>query len=141
MTHRNKSGAARGAHVRRRRRLRLAIVLLVGIVVGGAGFLLYKATQSDNGSSTGQGGSGDVVELPQNPSLKLLFEGGIWHVENDGNVTMSEVQVRDPAGAVICDLGTLSPTDRHPCEDAGDRQDLVAAGQGPQGQKVEVPPG
>jgi hypothetical protein len=73
--------------------------------------------------------------------LKLLFEGGIWHVENDGNVTMSEVQVRDPAGAVICDLGTLSPGDRQPCEDAGDRQDLVAAGQGPQGQKVEVPPG
>lgn len=139
MTLRNKKAATRGAHVARRRGARLAMVLVVVIVGAVAGYLVYRVTQLGTGPSDQDGG--DAVVLPQNPSLKMLLEDGAWSVENDGNVTMAEVEVRDTAGEVICAIGTMSPGDLEPCEEAGDRQELVAFGSGPQGQKVEAPSG
>jgi hypothetical protein len=120
----------------------LVIGLAIGvglIVLAGVGYLVYDATQSDD-TPTIPVDDGGVV-LPQDPSLRLLLEDGVWFVENDGNVTMSEIEVRDDAGEVICEIATMSPDDRQSCEDAGENQDLVVVGQGPQGQPVEVRPG
>lgn len=81
--------------------------------------------------------NGQVV-LPQNPSLRLVQLDGVWQVENDGNVTMSEIEVRDASATVICELGKLAPDERAPCDAAGSATDLTAFGVGPQGQEVEV---
>ena len=78
--------------------------------------------------------------MPQNPSLRLFDEGGTWYVENDGNVTMSEIEVSDAAGTVVCSISTLSPDERAACDGAGSGEGLTASGSGPQGQPVEVVP-
>jgi len=65
-------------------------------------------------------------------------EEGTLYVENDGNVTMSDIEVRDATGTAVCTLGTISPGDREPCEEAGDAQGLIVVGSGPQGQPVEA---
>lgn len=145
---RDDSAGTRGQHVGGSRGLRLALLLLGLVIVAGAGYLIANGTWFGDSTSTNETvAEGDsvsdsdevVIEIPQGPSLKLVLQDGTWNVENDGNVTMSEVEVRDTAGAVICEIGTMSPGDLEPCEDAGDRQDLVVAGEGPQGQKVEEP--
>lgn len=131
-----------GNAVSPRRSVIWVAVAVVGLIVlAGVGYFAYDATQSnDNTEPTIPVDDGGVV-LPQDPSLRLLFEDGVWFVENDGNVTMSEIEVRDNAAEVICEIGTMSPDDRQACEDAGENQDLVVVGQGPQGQPVEVPSG
>ena len=142
------STGERGQHARGGRGVRLALLLLGLIIVAGVGYLIATGTWFGDSRSTGgtvaEGESVSasdevVIEIPQNPSLRLVSQEGTWNVENDGNVTMSEVEVRDTTGAVICEIGTMSPGDLEPCEDAGDRQDLVVAGEGPKGQKVEEP--
>jgi hypothetical protein len=130
----NKTG---GAHADRRFRWGWIAAVVVVIAAAGVGYYLYDSQQSDDVEAD-QGSSG-AVSLPQNPSLRLVADGGTWYVENDGNVTMHDVEVRDTAGAVICALGTMSPDDREPCEDADDRTDLVVAGMGPLDQEVENP--
>jgi hypothetical protein len=119
--------------------VKVGLAIVVGLIVlAGAGYFVYDATQSDDVTPpTVPVGDGGVV-LPQDPSLTLLLEDGVWFVENDGNVTMSDIEVRDGANEVICEIGTMSPDDRQACEDAGENQDLVVVGQGPQGQPVEV---
>ena len=81
------------------------------------------------------GGGG--VPIPQVPSLRMFIEGGTVFVENDGNVTMSDVEVRDVADAVVCSMGVISPGDRQACEEAAGAEGLTAHGRGPQGQEVE----
>jgi len=109
----------------------------------GVGYLAYDAQRDDDdGAPAVTPTVQDTgVSLPQNPSLRLFLEQAVWYVENDGNVTMSQVEVRDDGGAVVCEIGTMPPADRQPCDGAGDGQGLVAVGQGPQGQPVEVPSG
>ncbi len=125
----------------RRRGLIWVVVAVVGLIVlAGVGYFVYDATQSDDDTESTIPDDGGV-DLPQDPSLILLLEDGVWFVENDGNVTMSEIEVRDDAGEVICEIGTMSPDDREACEDASENQDLVVVGQGPQGQPVEARPG
>lgn len=128
--------------------VRVALLVLGLVIVAGVGYLIATGTWFGDSTSTdvtvaeGESVSDSdevVIEIPQNPSLKLVSEGGTWNVENDGNVTLSEVEVRDTTGAIICEIGEMAPGDLEPCEDAGDRQDLVVVGNGPQGQKVEEP--
>jgi hypothetical protein len=108
------------------------VLVVVAFVVAYFWFL-----DSDDASPATTVPSGAVV-LPQNPSLRLLEENDTWFVENDGNVTMSEIVVRDGPDSVICDLGTLSPDDRASCDAAGEADDLSVFGLGPQGQVVDV---
>ena len=122
---------------RRRGVIWVAVAVVGLIVLAGAGYLVYDATQSDDDTESTIPDDGGVV-LPQNPSLRLLLEDGVWFVENDGNVTMSEIEVRDDTDEIICEIGTMSPDDRQACEEAGENQDLVVIGQGPQGQPVEA---
>ena len=130
---------SREVHKRKRGRvLRVAGIVAGAVILAGAGYLVYNAGQDDTPSAV-QSEDG-AVSLPQNPSLKMLFEEDTWYVENDGNVTMHDIEVRDTGGSVICDLGILSPSERAPCVEAGDRQDLVTVGLGPQDQRVEVGP-
>ena len=77
------------------------------------------------------------LTCPQFPSLKMLIEDGTLYVENDGNVTMSDIEVRDAAGSALCEMAVISPGDREPCENAGDAADLTVVGSGPQGQPFE----
>lgn len=114
----------------------IGIVVLV-LVVAGAAVLFWNSRSDDASPPTTIVSSGGVV-LPQNPSLILLEVDGTWYVENDGNVTMSDVQVRDGSDSVICELGTLSPDDRAGCEAAAAADGLSAFGLGPQGQEVNV---
>jgi len=120
----------------------VVVAAVVAVLLAGTGYFIYDATQDDDETeSTVPTGDGGTVALPQNPSLALTLEDGVWYVTNDGNVTMSDVAVRDDAGDVVCEIGTVSPEDRQPCEGAGEDQSLVASGTGPQGQPVEVPSG
>ena len=105
----------------------VTVLVVVGAACGG-----------DDDASPDTTASSGAVALPQNPSLRLFVDDGTTYVENDGNVTMSDVEVREDGGDVVCTLGTLSPDDRAPCDEAGGRDDLVAHGLGPQGQEVEV---
>jgi hypothetical protein len=114
----------------------LVVGVLVLIV---AGFLVYAVTRSDDGSPTATTSlPDDVVLLPQNPSLALVQENGVWYVENDGNVTMSGVMVQGDEGDVVCELATMSPQERLACEQAAGLDELVVTGKGPQGQEIEV---
>ncbi len=115
------------------------VVAVVAVVLAGAGYLIYDATQNDDETESTVPADGGVIELPQNPSLALTLEEGVWYVTNDGNVTMSDVAVQVDGGEVVCEIGTMSPDDRQPCEGAGVDQSLVVSGQGPQGQPVEAP--
>jgi hypothetical protein len=115
------------------------IAAVVVVILAGAGGAYYLLNSDDSDVPAVEDDEG-VVELPQNPSLRLFDEGGTWYVENDGNVTMSEIEVRDASGNVVCSLGTVSPGDRAACEEATDGEGLTATGSGPQGQPVEVVP-
>ena len=125
--------------------------IFIGLVVASAAvFAIYQLTKSDRDSTatavtettqsnTVSASDEDITELPQNPSLRLFDEDGTTYVENDGNVTMSGIQVLDAAGATVCDLGTVSPGDRQPCPGAGSALGpITATGSGPQGQPVET---
>jgi len=119
---------------------RVAVTAVVGVLIGlvilaAVWFFLLDESDNDQTATTGPTDTG--VELPQNPSLMMLLEEGTLYVENDGNVTMSDVEVRDAAGTVICALGVISPADRQACEEAAGAQDLIAYGTGPQGQPTE----
>lgn len=113
----------------------VAIVLALAVAV-----VFYWISGSDDTSSSSTTVPSGGVILPQNPSLLLLQVDDTWYVENDGNVTMSSVEVRGDSDDVICELGTISPDERAPCEAAGAIDDLTAFGLGPQGQEVEVGP-
>ena len=131
---------SRRQHAREGKAWWWVVAVVVAVLIGVGAFYLFNSGDADE-ASTGDDGGG-VVELPQNPSLRLFEEDGTWYVENDGNVTMSEIEVLDGSGTVICDLGVLSPDDRAACEEAGSGDGLIAKGSGPQGQNVEVaPPG
>jgi hypothetical protein len=126
---------------KKRRGVWIAVaVVVVLIVAGGVGYALYEANQSDDETAAerAEPASGGVVEIPQVPSLKMVEEEGTLYVENDGNVTMSDIEVRDAAGTTVCAMEVISPGDREPCEEAGDAQDLTVFGSGPQGQPVEA---
>jgi hypothetical protein len=125
--------------------------IFVGLVVASlVVFAIYQFTKSDDGDevatatettqvNTVSASDEDITELPQNPSLRLFDEEGTIYVENDGNVTMSSIQVLDAAGATVCELGTISPGDRQPCPAAANALGpIVATGSGPQGQAVET---
>ena len=128
--------------------LAISLILLGFLVASGIVYGIYQATSGDDAAATEttvrqpatvSASDEDVTELPQNPSLRLFEDEGTTYVENDGNVTMSGVEVRDGAGATVCDLGTLSPADRQPCAAAADAlAPISAVGSGPQGQAVEV---
>lgn len=122
----------------RKRTIGIAAAVLVGVViVAGAAYGLYEVLRSDS-ETAGTVTPDTGVVLPQNPSLLMVVEDGTLYVENDGNVTMSDIEVRDEAGTVICDMGVISPGDRQACDEAGGAEDLTAFGSGPQGQAVEV---
>jgi hypothetical protein len=124
---------------KKRRGVWIAVAVVVVLIVAGGVYALYEANQSDDEiaeptPTTPAGG----VEIPQVPSLKMVEEEGTLYVENDGNVTMSDIEVRDAAGTTVCAMEVISPGDREPCEEAGDAQDLTVFGSGPQGQPVEA---
>ena len=125
-----------------RRQMSAKLYVVIGIVaivlLGAAAWVFFWTSRSDDASPTSTTVSSGGVVLPQNPSLNLLQVDGTWYVENDGNVTMSGVAVRDGSDSVICELGTLSPDARAACEAAGAADDLSAFGLGPQGQEVVV---
>jgi hypothetical protein len=126
--------------------------IFIGLVIASLViFGIYQLTKSDDADDTAAGvtettqsntvsaSDEDITELPQNPSLRLFEEEGTTYVGNDGNVTMSNIQVLDAAGATVCDLGTISPGDRLPCPEAASALGPVTAtGSGPQGQPVET---
>ena len=120
----------------RKRTIGISIVVIV-LVLAGSAYGLYSVIRSDV-ETTDSVTPGGVVVLPQNPSLTMVVEEGTLYVENDGNVTISDVEVRDAAGTAVCAMGVISPGDRQPCEEAGDAQDLTVIGSGPQGQNVEA---
>ena len=124
------------ARLTRRRINIVAIIAVACLVVAGIGYGAYRISQNDDGTVDGVG-TGDGVALTQVPSLKMLMEDGTLYVENDGNVTMSDIEVRDAAGSALCEMAVISPGDREPCENAGDTADLTVVGSGPQGQPFE----
>ena len=128
---------------------RALMFVLLGLVVASLAVIaVWQLTNSDSSDtaavtettqpSTVSASDEDVTELPQNPSLRIFDDAGTVYVENDGNVTMSSIQVLDAAGASLCDLGTISPGDRAPCAEAADAlKPIKATGSGPQGQPAE----
>ena len=124
-----------------RRPWRAIMFIFIGLLVAsGAVLAVYQLTKSDTNDEPVEAAPSDGgVSIPQVPSLRLFEEAGTVYVENDGNVTMSGIEVRDGAGAAVCDLGTISPGDRQPCEAASDAlSPITAVGSGPQGQPVET---
>ena len=115
----------------RRRRVVAAAISVVTFV---AALTACDSDSDDSATTTGDGG----VVLPQDPSLAITLEDGTWVVENDGNVTMSDVEVRDESGGVVCEIGTLAPEESAPCDEGAGLDGLIAFGLGPQGQEVEV---
>jgi len=116
------------------------VIVVVGVVVLAVAAILVSVLIDDSTADapTATSAPNGQVVLPQNPSLRLLQVDGVWQVENDGNVTMSEIEVRDASATVICELGKLAPDERAACDAAGSATDLTAFGVGPQGQEVEV---
>lgn len=130
-----------------RRRLLVGFaVVVIALIVAGVAYAVYDANQSDDEIAAPVTGGAVtdsdqvVIEIPQEPSLMMVEEDGTLFVENDGNVTMSGVEVRDADGAAVCSLGDLAPGDRQPCEEAADAQGLVAVGTDPGGQEVQSDP-
>ena len=122
---------------RDRRGQRWPWLILVLVVLAGAGYgAYYFLNDSDDAVEPVDQDSG--VVLPQNPSLSLEFVDGVASVLNDGNVTMSSIEVRDAEGAAICTLGTLAPDESAACAEAPEGGVYTAYGEGPQGQQVEV---
>ena len=129
---------------------RAIMFIFIGLVVASAAvYGIYRITSSEDSNASSNPTSAPnivasdtdevVTEIRQNPSLRLFNEEGTTYVENDGNVTMSGIQVLDAAGATVCDLGTVSPGDRQPCPGAGSALGpITATGSGPQGQPVET---
>lgn len=127
----------------------LGIVVIVVAVAAAAGIGIWKYTssQSDDDAQAAvtettaaqvvSDSDDDVTELPQNPSLRLLEDQGTLYVENDGNVTMSNVEVRDAAGSAVCAIGTISPGARSACDATNVLRPATAVGNGPQGQEAQ----
>lgn len=116
----------------------MGLAVLIGLAL--SAYILFIRDSGEVGTATTAATTGNTaVLLPQNPSLRLTPAAGNWVVENDGNVTMSAVQVTATDGSVLCDLGTMSPADRLPCDKGGNTQ-VRAVGNGPQGQPVNVGP-
>ena len=120
---------------RRRSARRLKRVIPAALFAGFA-LIAVSACGGDDDSTTETTLGG--VELPQDASLRMFLEDDAVYVENDGNVTMSDVEVRDGSGDVLCDIETLAPDDREPCDEATGVDDVTAFGVGPQGQQVQV---
>ena len=119
----------------------IAFIFIGLLIASGIVIAVYQLTKSDDGGDTDQAAVAidDGVDLPQNPSLRLFEDADTIYVENDGNVTMSGIQVLDGASVAVCDLGTISPGDRQPCDAASDAlSPVTATGSGPQGQAVET---
>lgn len=113
----------------------LAVVVgIAAVVVAVTIGIAVLGSDADEPPDTASAGG---VVLPQNPSLALAEDDGRWFVANDGNVTMSDVELRD-GDDVVCELGTISPGDRATCDDASGLDDPAAFGRGPQGQEVRV---
>jgi len=112
--------------------------VIAAVVLPALAIVATSACSGDDDTSADTTNPSGAVELPQNPSLRIITEDDTFVVENDGNVTMSDVEVREDSGDVVCELGTLSPDDREPCDEAAGRDDLSAHGLGPQGQEVDV---
>ena len=122
---------------RRRSAGRLKGVIPAALFAGLA-LIAVSAYGGDDDSATETTLGGGGVELPQDPSLRIFLEADALYVENDGNVTMADVAVRDGAGGVVCDIGTQAPDDREPCDAANGVDGVTAFGVGPQAQEVEV---
>lgn len=132
-------------------RRNVLVVIGVAVVVVGAlvAFVVLSNDDSDDAApaptTTADVNVSDsdavVIDLPQSASLRLFVEDDTWYVENDGNVTMSDVEVRDGSDAVLCELGTLAPDDRAECADAEGGDGLRAVGSSPQGEQVEAEAG
>lgn len=128
----------------------IALIFVALIVASAAVYGIYRMTSNRDGEDAASNPTSVpnvvasdtdevVTEIRQEPSLRLFEEEATVYVENDGNVTMSGVEVRDGAGAAACDLGTISPGDRQPCAAASDAlSPITAVGSGPQGQAVET---
>lgn len=112
-------------------------LVLALVVLAAAGYgVYYFLNQSDDVVEPVDQDTG--VVLPQNPSLTVEFVDGVVSVLNDGNVTMSAIEVRDGEGAAICTLGTLAPDESATCAEAAEGGAYTAFGEGPQGQEVQV---
>ena len=112
--------------------------VIPAVVIAGLTLIAVSACGGDDDATTETTVGGGGVELPQDPSLRMFLEADAVYVENDGNVTMADVAVRDGAGGVVCDIGTLAPDDREPCDAANGVDGVTAFGVGPQAQEVEV---
>ena len=130
---------SRAGRSRQRGRRRWTVVLVVVVLLVGAavGYYVFDQLQADQQpTEEAQPDDGGVVELPQNPSLELAETDGVWSVTNDGNVTMSSIEVRDGT-EVLCEYETLAPGDSVDCEEVSGASELSVFGEGPQGQEVE----
>jgi hypothetical protein len=122
---------------------RSLLIVVIGVLVVAIAATLVFVLLDDSTAEAPPTSSipSDAVILPQNPSLRLVDVDGTWQVENDGNVTMSEIEVRDGSDTVICELGELAPDELAPCDAADSATDLTVVGAGPQGQRVEASSG
>jgi hypothetical protein len=112
------------------------LILALVVVAAAAYGVYYLLNRSDEAAEPVDQDTG--VVLPQNPSLSLEFVDGVASVLNDGNVTMSSIEVRDAEGSAVCTLGTLAPDESAACDEAPEGGAYTAYGEGPQGQQVEV---
>ena len=110
----------------------LSLVLVFALL-----FTACSGSDDDTNTPDPVGDSDTVVnEIPQNVSLRVVDVDGDLGVENDGNVTMSEVVVTSGAGDKVCSFDKISPGDVEECGDAS--SPVTVTGSGPQGQAVVV---
>jgi len=126
---------------RRRRRRPWVWVVVAALVLGAAGYGVYYYLDTRSDSPEANVDTDPGVVLPQNPSLSVGFVDGVASVTNDGNVTMSSIEVQAEDGSVLCALGVLSPGESAACPDAPEGGAYRVVGSGPQGQPVEVATG